>query len=599
VTATFISSARDMGSREEYQSRHSILLRYLLDNNLFPPCGSRLDSTRERKHGHSIIVHSPASISSVNVVEVESVLAADGATFCNPGVNFLLSNNRNRGWGAATNNGACHSHDNWGLFDSLFGRSVERSDKSYKTPLSELLLGNSPDSNTDFASGGKKRHSLWIDLQASPECFLSRASWKGGSMCRVEVTRGVTYRLALPPPDLKSGHSLSVSMGDILLGHNTLERLIPFGGQDGKAWYPCPLSESSKIILNLPNGYEANMVSGKNQSGRIEVDAFAWKEGYLDLAEPWAELYRVEDSTGDSTMIEPTYGISRSVQRPLGVAGKGTLVMAVRNGEVTTSSSPSVRVESVDVIPGHLVKPRMHTLRMALYQGDGAGGPEFVPRGGYGTDASSTTCFIGDYSANQCGMVNRTFVKLSDLQDHNLKLLPDGTIQLQRTVDLAPDSSMWMMVDYDEAYLPFQKFPADPNRGVDVYPSRATFTPITTSPNPQLSTTLYSSSLLILPPVPDMSMPFNVISLSCTLWAFVLGSLINILVRRSTESVKRELTGEKEKRPIDKLKEKLCDKATVLKSKLKKIASVLVRKEGKIADDGVQPKSLAQEIKDN
>jgi hypothetical protein len=37
----------------------------------------------------------------------------------------------------------------------------------------------------------------------------------------------------------------------------------------------------------------------------------------------------------------------------------------------------------------------------------------------------------------------------------------------------------------------------------------------------------------------------------------------------------------------------------VLKSKLKKIASVLVRKEGKIADDGVQPKSLAQEIKDN
>ena len=135
------------------------------------------------------------------------------------------------------------------------------------------------------------------------------------------------------------------------------------------------------------------------------------------------------------------------------------------------------------------------------------------------------------------------------------------------------------MVDSDEAYLPFQKFPADPNRGVDVFTSEATFTPIVlssasletrSSPSPP-SVTVYSPSLVILPPVPDMSMPFNVISLSCTLWAFVLGSLLNTLVRRGTESVKRELTGEKEKRPIDKLREKIKDKVGKLRGALNRI----------------------------
>lgn len=66
-------------------------------------------------------------------------------------------------------------------------------------------------------------------------------------------------------------------------------------------------------------------------------------------------------------------------------------------------------------------------------------------------------------------------------------------------------------------------------------------------------------------------MPFNVISLSCTLWAFVLGSLLNTLVRRGTESVKRELTGEKEKRPIDKLREKIKDKVGKLRGALRRI----------------------------
>jgi hypothetical protein len=211
---------------------------------------------------------------------------------------------------------------------------------------------------------------------------------------------------------------------------------------------------------------------------------------------------------------------------------------------------------------------------MVLYQGGGAGGSRFVPP--LSIDDHSCDLLNNQIdSCNSCGASAtfgsscRTQISLSDLQDYKLTLHPDGTILLERTVILQPDSSLWMMVDYDEAYLPFQKFPADANRGVDVFPCAATFTlPSALSKAAPLSITLFTPSLLLLPPVPDMSMPFNVISLSCTLWAFVLGSLLNILVRRGTESVKRELTGEKEKRMIDKLREKFKEKVIKLRKKL-------------------------------
>jgi hypothetical protein len=568
-SGTFVSAsfAESQSGNEEYEERYATLLRNLLDRNLFPPCGAPLDSVRERKHGHSILVHKP---SRRREVSVESNLAADGSAFCSP--HFILD-----AWGKGAN-GPCHESDNWGLFDSLFGRPVDGEGSQPET-LANLLLGLS----NDF-SGGGVRHSIWVEVHASPECFSS-------GVCTVNVTRGVSYRIGLPSPISKERENAKrneLTLGDLLLGRSTLQQLVAKEGW--KAWYPCPLSDSSKIVLFLSDGYEV-MMDGEKKSGRIEIDAMAWKEGYMDLTESWAELYLVDGYDANSTSIvdDSTFGISRTVQRPLGISGPGTLVSVVRYANVSSSSSPLVRVESLDVFPGHLIKPKIHTLRMVLYQGGGAGGSNFVPIGGYDYDAC-----VND---EQCGSYNQTALDLRDLQDYSLTRLSDGTILVERTLNLlSPDSSVWMMVDYDEAYLPFQKFPADANRGVDVFPSRATFTPIAASSSHPSSTTLYSTSLLILPPVPDMSMPFNVISLSCTLWAFVLGSMINILVKRSTESVKRELTGEKEKRPIEKLKDKICEKGAKLRLLFKKLvgSSRTKRKD----ETNIIDQSQAQELED-
>lgn len=586
-----------------YQNQYASLLRYLLDNTLFPPCGAPLDSLRVRKHGHSLIVRAhPFSSyeedhSTLETVDVESFLAADGATFCNPGIHsFILSQrehaNAGVGWGAAANNGACHSSDTWGLFDSLFSSSSG-------VILSELLLGTSRDS-TPWTIGNdenaNKRNSVWIDLQVSPTCFASIGDYAGGKKCSLSVTRGVSYRVAMPSHTQTSTtdeneklQNLTLSLGDLLVGHHTVQHSRSSQKEELRAWYPCPMSESSRVVMYLPNGYAANLKDANNSlrtgfdgerwhEGRMEFDVLALKYGLIDLASPWTMLsHIVEDSIADpSTSL---YGISRTVQRPSGIASGGTMVSVLRYETIQSESDKQniVKVQSLDVLPGTILKPRMRSLRMTLYQGGGASGARFVPPSDCEQLQNNETMpwSIDGAIYKTCGSVHATQLSLAQLEDHRLTLHPDGTMLLERTIFLHPDSSLWMMVDFDEAYLPFQKFPADANRGVDVFPSEATFTPVIASSSFETlsspSITLYSSSLVILPPVPDMSMPFNVISLSCTLWAFVLGSLLNTLVRRGTESVKRELTGEKEKRPIDKLREKIKDKVGKLRGALRRI----------------------------
>lgn len=556
-------------SKEYYQGKYASLLRYLLDNNLFPPCGAPLDSIRVRKHGHATIVQFPKNEtkSSTPVVDVESFLAADAATFCNPGIHALLLSKGTKtgegGWGGATNNGACHPDKNWGLFDSLFSSSSA-------TMLSDLLLRSSLDPVSLQSRQNKQRNSVWIDLDVSDSCYNSQTPDSGEGECTVRITRGTSYEIGLPTTTTSSNagggyeqkHVLNLSLGDLILGRKALDRIS--SSERGEwAWHPCPLSDSSRISLYAPAGYTNTLAAGTgvyydNDPGSIDgrklgFNALKWEDGHFNFNAPWIQIHQHREDDSDET-TPSLFGIARTVQRPLGLSSKGTLVSVFRyDKSVLGSQSSSVKVEALDVLPGTLIKPKIHTMRMVLYEGGGAGKDRFIP-----------PLNTKDCSSNQASMSMRCReLMLTDLQDHTLVLNSDGSWLIERTVLLKPDSSLWMMVDFDEAYLPFQKFPADANRGIDTFPSRAKFTV-------GAPTTLYSSSILLLPPVPDMSMPFNVISLSCTLWAFVLGSLLNILVRRATESVKTDFTGLREKRPIDKLKDKLKSKVARLKGKFRK-----------------------------
>ena len=127
------------------------------------------------------------------------------------------------------------------------------------------------------------------------------------------------------------------------------------------------------------------------------------------------------------------------------------------------------------------------------------------------------------------------------------------------------DSSLYVQLDYKPKFLNFEQFPADPNRGFDVPPSIATFS-CPAIPGYQRSSTTstgtttlaYSNALLIMPPVPDLSMPFNVISIASTFFALIIGTTINITIKKCREQVTDQLQGKVKPTPKDKLKAKLA-----------------------------------------
>ena len=173
--------------------------------------------------------------------------------------------------------------------------------------------------------------------------------------------------------------------------------------------------------------------------------------------------------------------------------------------------------------------------------------------------------------------------------------LDDGTSILEVEFDFKdlaqPDTTMSIIsLDVSAAYLTMDDFPGDPNRGRELPPARLqciAANAAATNANVASSNyyEVYSSSVVVLPPVPDMSMPFNVLSLTCSLFAYLIGSLLIVLIKKGSENIVYALHPEKKpKRPIEKLKEKL--------SKLKQR---LLKRRGKVEDNDDKSKAPSEE----
>ena len=94
------------------------------------------------------------------------------------------------------------------------------------------------------------------------------------------------------------------------------------------------------------------------------------------------------------------------------------------------------------------------------------------------------------------------------------------------------------------------EFPPDPNRGFDI-PSAM----LSVEENDDV---LYTGATVVMVPLPDFSMPFNVLTLTSSIIAFYFGHTFNLFTR------KREIFPEKKKK---KKKKKKCSWLTKLFSK--------------------------------
>ncbi|KAF8875658.1 GPI transamidase component PIG-T [Infundibulicybe gibba] len=104
----------------------------------------------------------------------------------------------------------------------------------------------------------------------------------------------------------------------------------------------------------------------------------------------------------------------------------------------------------------------------------------------------------------------------------------------QSTLRVPAKSTIHLTIDVKKSFLRYTEHPPDAQRGWDLPP--AIFTILnsqntTSNPAPS-SVRIYSPALLIDLATPDFSMPYNVIIFSCSLVAFLFGSVFNLLTRR-------------------------------------------------------------------
>ncbi|KIY53776.1 Gpi16 subunit, GPI transamidase component [Fistulina hepatica ATCC 64428] len=112
---------------------------------------------------------------------------------------------------------------------------------------------------------------------------------------------------------------------------------------------------------------------------------------------------------------------------------------------------------------------------------------------------------------------------MSDL--YYIPPIPHGRpTTLEVVLSLPPQSTMRVTFEVKKAFLRYTEHPPDAQRGWDLPPA------IIISLVDRLR--IYTPALLIDLATPDFSMPYNVIIFSCSLIAFLFGSVFNLLTRR-------------------------------------------------------------------
>jgi Gpi16 subunit, GPI transamidase component len=128
--------------------------------------------------------------------------------------------------------------------------------------------------------------------------------------------------------------------------------------------------------------------------------------------------------------------------------------------------------------------------------------------------------------------------------------------------------SVTITMEYEPTFLTLDDFPGDPNRGQTVPPGKVTkWCPANVTYDHQhvsprnhewVMSEFYSNAMLLIPPVPDLSMPFNVISLTSSFYAYIVGTLITVLIRKGSERIKYKMYPDKKpKSGLSKLRNKL------------------------------------------
>jgi len=311
---------------------------------------------------------------------------------------------------------------------------------------------------------------------------------------------------------------------------------------DRVATSTCPTTSSTATSKYVDTEDTIDKFSNRRRMEKIIVDLLLH---HIPLNSTLADVIRNHKS--ESVMdkerqdIAPSLiTIHRTVKQPRGIWNSGILETFVSNCGQDDHLIPSVsnvvstNLTIVDVYP-FMIRPIWYTLGISLIQHDVDDDTVY--------NATICTSMSQHTVLSQSKGVQR--LKLSDFssKEVQLNLNEDGSSSFSLNMNLQSHTSLYISIQYYPKFLALDHFPADPNRGFDISPSFCIIHNISQSfmDSWDSSYRIYSNSLLLMPPVPDMSMPYNVITITNSFIVLILGIVTNILTRKATTQIKNAL----------------------------------------------------------
>ncbi|KAL1935076.1 hypothetical protein VTP01DRAFT_4216 [Rhizomucor pusillus] len=241
----------------------------------------------------------------------------------------------------------------------------------------------------------------------------------------------------------------------------------------------CPLAESSLVqVKRDTNALLSPEIPGVNDASSVVYDLHELRDA-LDISMKWPEEHFQYPVESVGPMVTASRHFTGYGQE------RGGLRITIHN----RNKDQAVSVIYYDAIPWFL-KLYLHTLQVEVHGSD-TDGDEIIQRMYY--------------------------------QPAVDRARPN---QLECEMLLPKNSIVTISLDLDKVFLKYTEHRPDANRGFDVGPAVLTAQLEGSSP-----IRVYTDTLLVSLPTPDFSMPYNVITLTCTVIALFFGSVFNLLTR--------------------------------------------------------------------
>jgi Gpi16 subunit, GPI transamidase component len=476
------------------------------------------------------------SSSVVHTTRVQTVLPMEGAAtaFSVEGLQGFLHQARSGDGGWAVRRGSgiwnCITALEWSSW--LLGSVPSTLDQAQMAMFKDPILTAAAMEDSKWQRSHHRR-GFWMDWKASPGCHVRRTS--NDDECLWATEHGIQYAVTVP----RDRFSFAVRLDDIL---PTFSR--PQDQDNGVTFQSDVFADESMLELlgaahwsrdaacaipeSTLNADQAKM----NQSTMATLDDALQPHYRSRPCLVWHHGTSTNAPDDAASSSQRWWSVQYHAARTIGQGYRGALSVRVTNHHTACAA----RVTVVQTIPA-VLEPQWQSLSVTLF----TEGDEY-------DDAEDST-----EARSKRNRPERVLLSWNALDDYNVDFRSNGSIQLSFQHILPTRSTLELWFDYEPSFLSHESFPGDANRGFELPPVQATFhvpvdsTNTCASPVFSVGTNLYSNALLILAPLPDMSMPFNVISLTCTLYAFVIGSLLNLLIKKVSVQLRSQLDPDKAK----------------------------------------------------